>query len=63
MIEPTETESKETLEKFSEIMKKIMREAKTNPELLKNSPVNTPIKRIDDVTAARNPVLKYTKGE
>ncbi|HPO48942.1 MAG TPA: aminomethyl-transferring glycine dehydrogenase subunit GcvPB [Spirochaetota bacterium] len=60
MIEPTETESKETLEKFAEIMKKIMEEAKKNPDSLKNSPVNTPIKRIDDVAAARNPVLKYS---
>ncbi|HOV14604.1 MAG TPA: aminomethyl-transferring glycine dehydrogenase subunit GcvPB, partial [Spirochaetota bacterium] len=59
MIEPTETESKETLDVFASIMKKILNEAKTNPDLLKDSPVKTPIKRIDDVTAARNPVLKY----
>ena len=44
-------------------MIKIVNEAKTNPELLKKSPVNTPIKRVDDVTAARNPILKYNANE
>ena len=42
---------------------KILEESKTNPDLLKNSPVNTPIKRVDDVMAARTPVLKYSKDE
>ncbi|OHD15357.1 MAG: glycine dehydrogenase (aminomethyl-transferring) [Spirochaetes bacterium GWD1_27_9] len=63
MVEPTETESKETLDKFAEILIKILEESKTNPDLLKNSPVNTPIKRVDDVMAARTPVLKYSKDE
>ncbi len=60
MIEPTETESKETLDNFAKVLITILSEAKSNSDLLRNAPVNTPIKRIDDVTAARNPVLKYS---
>ncbi|MCK4859822.1 MAG: aminomethyl-transferring glycine dehydrogenase subunit GcvPB [Candidatus Omnitrophica bacterium] len=59
MIEPTETESKQTLDKFAEAMIKIKKEAEENPELLKNAPSTLPIKRLDAVTAARKPVLKY----
>jgi glycine dehydrogenase subunit 2 len=59
MIEPTETESKENLEKFAEAMYIILKEANENPELLKNAPSSTPIGRVDDVAAARSPVLKY----
>ena len=51
MIEPTETESKETLDRFIEIMKIIAKEAKETPELLHNAPVNTPVKRLDEVKA------------
>lgn len=59
MIEPTETENKETLDKFAEAMIKIKEEAEANPELVKNSPYSTPVKRLDEVRAARQPVLKY----
>jgi len=58
MIEPTETESKETLDAFIEAMIKISEEAKENPQLLKEAPHNTPVRRVDEVLAARNPVLK-----
>ena len=58
MIEPTETESKQTLDKFAETMIKIKKEAEENPDLLKNAPHTTPVKRLDAVQAARNPVLK-----
>ncbi len=61
MIEPTETETKDTLDKFAEVMITILNEAKTNCDLLRNAPVNTPIKRPDDVSAARNPILRYHK--
>jgi len=54
MIEPTETESKETLDIFIDAMKKISEEAKTNPELLKNAPVNTPVTRLDDIKAMKD---------
>lgn len=58
MIEPTETESKASLDNFIDVMNNIYNEAKTNPELLKNAPLNTPVKRLDAVLAARNPILK-----
>jgi glycine dehydrogenase subunit 2 len=58
MIEPTETESKQTLDKFVEVMIKIKQEAEENPELLRNAPSTTPVKRLDAVIAARKPILK-----
>ena len=63
MIEPTETESKETLDQFIETMKKILAESEKNPEYLKGAPYNTPVSRMDEVQAARNPVLKWEKKE
>ena len=59
MIEPTETEDKETLDQFAEVLIKIAEEAKSHPELLHNAPTSTPIGRLDEVAAARNPVLCY----
>jgi glycine dehydrogenase subunit 2 len=59
MIEPTETESKQTMDEFVEVMVKIKKEAEENPELLHNAPSTTPVKRLDAVIAARNPVLKW----
>ena len=59
MIEPTETESLDTLDAFIAVMRKIAVEAKTDPEMLHGAPHNTPIGRPDETTAARQPVLKY----
>jgi len=59
MIEPTETESKQTLDAFVEAMKEIARDAEENPEALHSAPHNTPVKRLDDVRAARNPDLRW----
>lgn len=59
MIEPTETESKETLDAFIETMKKIAQEIETNPEIVKSAPNNTPIGRLDDVKAVKEPKLKW----
>lgn len=59
MIEPTETESVETLDEFIKAMKQIANEAKENPKMLKEAPHNAPVKRIDETRAARNPILKY----
>ena len=59
MIEPTETESKETLDGFVEVMLKIAEEAKSSPELLREAPHATPVGRLDEVAAARCPVLCY----
>jgi len=60
MIEPTESEQKEKLDEFADIMIKIAQEAKTNPEAILSAPHTTPVKKIDEVTAARHPDLKYT---
>jgi glycine dehydrogenase subunit 2 len=59
MIEPTETETKETLEAFAEALKKIAGEAKTDPALLKSAPHDTPAGRLDEIGAARKPILCY----
>jgi len=59
MIEPTETESKQTLDAFIEAMKEIARDAEENPEALHSAPHNTPVGRLDDVRAARNPDLHW----
>lgn len=61
MIEPTETESKETLDGFIEVMRTIAQEAKSDPEMLHSAPHCTPVGRPDETTAARQPVLKYTQ--
>ena len=59
MIEPTETESKETLDKFIEAMIEIAKLAEENPQVLKDAPVTTPVKRLDEVKAAREPDLRW----
>jgi glycine dehydrogenase subunit 2 len=53
MIEPTETESRETLDYFAAVMKQIAAEAKENPEMVTSAPHNTPVRRLDEVSAAR----------
>ncbi|TKH40817.1 glycine dehydrogenase (aminomethyl-transferring) [Paenibacillus terrae] len=57
MIEPTETESKETLDAFIDTMIQIAREAEETPELVLNAPYTTPVTRLDEATAARKPIL------
>lgn len=59
MFEPTETESKETIDNAVNVIKSLYKTAYTNPEILKSSPNNAVIKRPDDVQAARNPKLIY----
>jgi glycine dehydrogenase subunit 2 len=60
MIEPTETESKETLDVFVDVVTKIIfDEALKEPHKLKDAPVNTPVKRLNEVEAARKPILKW----
>ena len=61
MIEPTETESKETLDIFAEAMIRIKEEAEKDPETVKAAPFTTPVSRLDGVLAARKPVLKFEK--
>lgn len=59
MIEPTESESKQTLDDFCDTMIHIAGEAQKNPQLLKKAPYNTRVRRVDEVRAARNPILTY----
>lgn len=59
MIEPTENESIDTLDSFIDVMHVIAKEARQTPEVVKSAPHNTPIGRVDDVLAAKNPLLTY----
>jgi glycine dehydrogenase subunit 2 len=59
MIEPTETESLETLDGFAEAMLKIAEEAHTDPDLLHKAPQNAPLRRLDEVQAAREKILRW----
>ena len=59
MIEPTETEPKERLDEFVEVMRRIAREAAESPEQVKEAPHHRPVRRLDEVRAAKNPVVKY----
>lgn len=62
MIEPTETESKETLDAFCDAMIQIAKEVEENPEIVQNAPHTTVINRLDETKAARKPVLRYIKA-
>jgi len=62
MIEPTETESKETLDAFADAMLQIAAEAREQPELLKTAPHTAPFKRLDEVRAAKELTLCYAPG-
>ncbi|XMB72594.1 aminomethyl-transferring glycine dehydrogenase subunit GcvPB [Mycoplasmatota bacterium WC30] len=59
MIEPTETESLQTIDDFIEVMKKIADEAKNTPELLNNAPISTPVSRLDEIFAAKKMIFSY----
>jgi glycine dehydrogenase subunit 2 len=63
MIEPTETETRETLDYFVSVMKQIAEEARTNPEIVKTAPHTTPVGRLDQARAARQPNLRWTAGQ
>jgi len=59
MIEPTESEAKETLDEFVDAMLEIAREAAEEPELVKSAPYGCPVRRLDEVRAVKNPILRY----
>jgi glycine dehydrogenase subunit 2 len=59
MIEPTETEAKETLDEFAEAMLAIAREAKDDPDVLRDAPHGRPVRRLDEVLAAKRAIVKY----
>ena len=58
MIEPTETETKETLDAFADAIAEILREAAEDPEVARNAPYTTPVRRLDEAGAAKRPVLR-----
>ncbi len=59
MIEPTEVESKDTLDGFIDIMRTVAKEAIENPELVKTAPHTTIVRRLDEVKAVKQPILKF----
>lgn len=59
MIEPTETESLETLDKFIEVMHRVAAEARETPEKVKEAPLHTEVRKLDETGAAKNPVINY----
>jgi glycine dehydrogenase subunit 2 len=59
MIEPTETESRETLDRFVAVMRQIYHEGLNQPEKLRTAPRALPLGRVDEVTAARRPILRW----
>jgi glycine dehydrogenase subunit 2 len=61
MIEPTESEPKETLDEFIETLLEIDREAAADPKLLQSAPHTTPVRRLDEATAARTLDIRYFK--
>jgi glycine dehydrogenase subunit 2 len=62
MVEPTETETKESLDAFADAIEEILSEAETDPELAKNAPYSTPVRRLDEVRATRKPVVRQAFG-
>ena len=60
MIEPTETESKDTLDEFIQAMQDIAEEARRDPQLLKTAPHQTPVRRLDDVKAVKDSIFSYS---
>jgi len=63
MIEPTETETRETLDYFVSVMRQIAEEARTDPEIVKTAPHTTPVGRLDQALAARRPNLRWAPGQ
>ncbi len=63
MIEPTESESREECDLFIDAMKAIAHEVETNPELVKTAPHHTRVRRLDEVGAARKPILRWKPSE
>src|SRR4051794_16077775 len=62
MIEPTETETKETLDAFADSVGEILAEAEEDPEVARNAPYTTPVRRLDEAAAARKPVVRQATG-
>jgi glycine cleavage system P protein (glycine dehydrogenase) subunit 2 len=63
MIEPTETETKERLDHFADVVRSILEEAKVDPEIARNAPYTTPVRRLDEAGAAKRPVVRQSREE
>ena len=63
MIEPTETETKERLDHFADAVRSILEEAREDPEIARNAPYTTPVRRLDEAGAAKRPVVRQGMGE
>ena len=62
MVEPTETEPRENLDAFADAIERILEEAESDPEILKQAPYTTPVRRLDEVKANRQPVVRQPLG-
>ena len=62
MMEPTETETKETLDAFADAIAEVIDEMRKDPERAHNAPSKMPVTRMDEVSAARNPILRWRPG-
>jgi glycine dehydrogenase subunit 2 len=60
LVEPTETETKETLDDFAEAIAAILKEAADDPEVARNAPYTTPVRRLDEAAAAKHPVIRQS---
>jgi glycine dehydrogenase subunit 2 len=58
LVEPTETETKETLDAFADAIAEILREGAADPEIARNAPYSTPVRRLDEAAAAKRPVIR-----
>jgi glycine dehydrogenase subunit 2 len=58
LIEPTETETRETLDRFASVVADVLREARANPKVALGAPYTTPVRRLDEAAAARRPVVR-----
>ena len=62
LIEPTETETRETLDRFAEIVAEVLREAAADPEIARHAPYTTPVRRLDEAAAARHPIVRQPRA-
>jgi glycine dehydrogenase subunit 2 len=58
LVEPTETETKETLDAFADAIAEILREAEDDPQVARDAPYSTPVRRLDEAAAAKRPVIR-----
>lgn len=62
MVEPTETETRESLDQLADAIEEILAEAERDPEILRQAPYTTPVRRLDEAAASRRPVVRQARG-